>query len=571
VWFCFVTVLGERWWQLRGWPVNGFLQLDPLVALGTAITTGTVYRGLIWAVATLVLTVFLGRFFCGWICPFGTLHQAVGWLGRLRAPLGERVRRNVYRRAQRIKYYLLLALLAMAAWQLPHPQSLILQTALQTGLLDPIPLMHRTMDLVLLPVASALAPDAAAARYYEGAWLIGAVFLVALLANLAIPRFYCRFVCPLGALFGFLAGLNVWRIAKTTPSCSNCKLCARDCEGACAPEGRIRLSECLMCVNCLDSCDDDLLTFRAEASAAGEIGGPDISRRGFMASLAAGLAAGPMLNLHGATGGNWSSGLVRPPGSLAEPDFLSRCIRCGQCMKICPTNIIHPTLLQAGVEGVWTPALNFRIGASGCDPNCIACGHICPTAAIRPLTVDEKKGRGEFADRGPMRLGLAFVDRERCLPWSMDVPCIVCQEVCPVTPKAIRTQETYQTVRGGIPAVVAPDGRMLQLPSAVPREGEFASGDFYAWRPDTQQRARIEGHTVNTLTLPEGAGWRTTGEAASAIDIQVRLQQPSVNPRLCTGCGVCEHACPVGGLRAIRVSAENESRDPLHAVLAETS
>ena len=39
LWFCVVTTLGERWWQLRGWPVNWLLQLDPLVALGTLLTT----------------------------------------------------------------------------------------------------------------------------------------------------------------------------------------------------------------------------------------------------------------------------------------------------------------------------------------------------------------------------------------------------------------------------------------------------------------------------------------------------------------------------------------------------
>ena len=86
LWFCAVTTLGDAWWQLRGWPVNWFLELDPLVGLTTLLTTGTLYAGLLWGVATIALTVLLGRFFCGWICPFGTLHQAVGWLGRRRKP-----------------------------------------------------------------------------------------------------------------------------------------------------------------------------------------------------------------------------------------------------------------------------------------------------------------------------------------------------------------------------------------------------------------------------------------------------------------------------------------------------
>ncbi|MGD8899997.1 MAG: 4Fe-4S binding protein, partial [Desulfobacterales bacterium] len=81
-WFCFATTLGERWFQLRGWPVNWIIQLDPLVGLGTLLTTRTLYAGLLWGLATVVLTILLGRFFCGWLCPFGTIHQFVGYLAR---------------------------------------------------------------------------------------------------------------------------------------------------------------------------------------------------------------------------------------------------------------------------------------------------------------------------------------------------------------------------------------------------------------------------------------------------------------------------------------------------------
>ena len=83
-WFCVVTTVGDRWWQLRGWPVNWLLQLDPLVALGTLLTTRTIYAGLIWALATVVLTILLGRFFCGFACPLGTINQATGLPNTLR-------------------------------------------------------------------------------------------------------------------------------------------------------------------------------------------------------------------------------------------------------------------------------------------------------------------------------------------------------------------------------------------------------------------------------------------------------------------------------------------------------
>jgi ferredoxin len=75
------------------------------------------------------------------------------------------------------------------------------------------------------------------------------------------------------------------------------------------------------------------------------------------------------------------------------------------------------------------------------------CGDVCPSGAIRPLTPDEK---GWTRPEGyGVRIGTAFVDRGRCLPWGMDTPCIVCQEVCPTTPKAIRLEEVVVQARDG--------------------------------------------------------------------------------------------------------------------------
>ena len=478
LWFTLVNTLGEAWWQLRGWPVNWLLQLDPLAALATLLSTRTVYRGLLWALLTVALTLAFGRVFCGWICPLGTLQQACGYLAHRKLKTAERLKLSRYHPAQKVKYYLLAVVLGMAAWGLLGPQS---GASVQTGLLDPISLVHRTMNLVLLPLAGGVhAVGPVAARGFDGAWLIGLVFAVILGLTLMVPRFYCRFICPLGALLGLLSRWSIWRIGQHAEHCTACLSCGKDCEGACAPEGKIRVPECLMCMNCFHGCRDDLIGYKAAPSQAGEILSPDVSRRGFLLALGAGAVAVPVARLDRALGVNWNAQLLRPPGALAEEDFLARCIKCGQCMKVCPTNIIQPALGQAGLEGLWTPVLNYRIGSSGCELNCVACGHLCPTAAIRPLNIEEKRGLGVHAAQGPVRIGLAFIDRNRCLPWAYDKPCIVCQEVCPVSPKAI----------------------------------------------------------------------------------QVREMKPHIDAELCIGCGVCEHECPVSGLKAVRVTAENESRHP---------
>jgi formate hydrogenlyase subunit 6/NADH:ubiquinone oxidoreductase subunit I len=280
-----------------------------------------------------------------------------------------------------------------------------------------------------------------------------------------------------------------------------------------------------------------------------------------------------MIRLGGQLETNWNPSVIRPPGALHEEDFLARCIKCGQCMRLCPTNIIQPAALEAGVEGLWTPILNFRIGTSGCQLNCVACGHICPTAAIRPLSLDEKLGRNAYAPLGPIRLGTAFVDRGRCLPWAMDKPCIVCQENCPVSPKAIFVQEIFNTVRGGVVAVQQADTLTLQLTGTLPlsphKPDQFASGDYYLYAPAApdQPRRRIASHTDRSLTITAEQPWSVPPLPGSSVQIQVRLQRPQVDLQRCIGCGVCEHECPVSGQRAIRVSAENETRSNKHSLL----
>ncbi len=621
LWFCIVSTLGEQWWQLRGWPVNWLIQLDPLVGLGTLLATGTIYAGLLWGLLTVVLTILLGRFFCGWLCPFGTLHQAVGWLANLGRRASWRIAANRYRRSQGVKYTLLLFLLGATTGTLisrllnvpiqsPYlaaaivvallllgvgalrlrtistgvaivaigwvilglftDDSRLLAASLQTGLLDPIPLFFRSVNLTLLPLVDGrLVSISAASRIYPGAFAMGTIFWAAVFLNLAVPRFYCRFVCPLGALFGLLGKNALWRVGQKADGCTACGDCDRYCEGGCEPSAVIRTPECVLCMNCLADCRHDVMGYHLHASAAGEVAVPDISKRELVAVLAAGLTAVPLARLAGMTGEAWNPAVIRPPGSLPEEVFLQRCIKCGQCMRVCPTNVIHPAGLQAGIEGIWTPMLNFRMGTSGCQHGCIACGNLCPTAAIRPISIDERLGKGSFEPKGPMRIGMAFVDRGRCLPWAMDRPCIVCQENCPVSPKAIFTRIEFRPVRlDSDLRLRSLKGNRLTFDGPALPSDRFATGDYFVsinGNPGMPP-VRIADIGPGGLTL-EGHSFTANAAGADRINLLVRLQLPYVDPAQCIGCGICEHECPVKGRRAIRVTAENETRERRHRLL----
>ena len=96
------------------YPVRAFLETDPLVAIANALATGALYRGLLWSLAILIPTLFLGRFFCGWICPLGTLNHLAGNIRSARKSGRQRIASNRYKPWQTFKYYLLFALLVTA-------------------------------------------------------------------------------------------------------------------------------------------------------------------------------------------------------------------------------------------------------------------------------------------------------------------------------------------------------------------------------------------------------------------------------------------------------------------------
>jgi ferredoxin len=623
IWFSLAATLGDAWWQLSGWPVNWFQELDPLLALASLLSSGTLYGNLWWALVTLGLTLLLGRFFCGWVCPFGALHHFIGWLGQRGLRGKAKIAAHRPHPAQALKYYILLFMLSAASGGLlarllnsqwpDHRLSLVLLLAglaaliilvlwslaksspkrllalavwaalwllaswllfsprgigasMQSGLLDPISLLHRSVNLVLLPlVEPAGLGISGQVRWFQGAWLIGLIFITALLLNLMRPRFYCRFICPLGALLGVLARLAPLRMGKARHPCSDCRLCETACQGACAPPDEISPGECHLCLNCRQVCPDRVMGYGPAPSASGEMRGLDLNRRRLVLTLFGGLATAPLLRLGGAAAARPDP--LRPPGSLPEAEFLARCTKCGQCMRICPSGVIQPALNEAGLEGFWTPVMDFRMSQGGCLKDCVGCGHLCPTAAIRPLSLAERRGQGEFAQTGPVRIGTAFIKRGRCLPWAMDRPCIVCQEMCPVSPKAITTVEEYRVLGGASYKVLSFDSPLLRLKGGAFNPGGLAGGDYFLGQPGKALRAVIGDNGPDWLKLarlPDSMGLGPEQE----VQILVRLQKPRVDPARCIGCGACEHACPVSASPAIAVSPENASRSRKGALLA---
>lgn len=419
-------------WPERS-PGDLLFQLDPvttgLAQLGSwAWTSAAIFVGLL-----LLFTVLVGRVFCGWACPLGTLSDLVDWVvGRAPRLLSLR----------RVKYYLLLIFVVLAAGGVALAWAL-----------DPLSWASRILD--------ALGP-----RQLELGVVVGVTMIFLLVLVAFGRRAFCRLLCPLGALLAVLSRFALFRREVDEERCTGCDTCVDHCRMAAIGQELSHLrSECVHCRECDAGCEASAVRFSYLRPTRPDL--PELSRRGTLVALAGGTAA--VLLRIGVAPARTGRTLLRPPGSVDEETFVDLCIRCGACMRVCPPGILMPARLAGGLLALESPVPVFRRG--GCLHDCNSCGQVCPTGAISPLPLSEKRR---------FRIGEARIDEQRCLPHAHKAPCVVCLSVCPF--------EAIHLTRGK---------------------------DKTAW-----------------------------GELMPLV---------RVDAEKCTGCGLCEAACPLPGRAAIEV------------------
>jgi MauM/NapG family ferredoxin protein len=335
----------------------------------------------------------------------------------------------------------------------------------------------------LLPV------DPLAAR---APWLMAGVLVGVLMLNLAAPRFWCRYLCPLGALLGVLARFALVQ-RRVGEDCKSCGLCARACPTGTIQEQRGYASdaaECTLCMDCQPACPRQAIGFKGNDLRQSLLRREyDPSRREALLALGGSLAGAWLV------GQPWAAGsgvqVLQPPGG-AQNNLLEKCIRCGACVRACPTGALQPALLEAGLEGVWSPQFIPRLGY--CDYACNACGTVCPVEAIPRLSL---------ADKRRQVIGVAEIDRQRCLAWSGQSACIICEEMCPVPDKAISLENTSVTSPGG-------ESIIMQTPAVHPRR--CIGCGICEYKCPVEGAAAIRVYPAGEFTRGMGAGEQQHGE-----------------------------------------------------------
>lgn len=514
-------------YRLPDWlPADIYLRLDPLLGLSAIVAGRAWVPRAIWGLALLVATALVGRFFCSYVCPLGAILDFLDPL------LFRRLTRRTLDAdvsLRNVKYVVLIVFLAAA-----------LAGSSLVYLLDPIALLTRTYTLALFPPfvglvnlgLDAVRPVAEALRWMDIATLSYAqpVFYMSLVTFLIFagiialgrlaPRFWCRYLCPLGALLSLVSPLGRLR-REVGPECPACGACQKACPmGAAVDEGGTRVTECIQCRTCVAACPEDLIKFPASPRTLPErvSSRPDLSRRGFLYSVAGGVGAGFAVQQSPFAPLQNKQQLIRPPGALPEGDFLATCIRCGECMKSCLTNTLQPTLWEGGLAGLWTPKLDLRFAA--CEQECNVCGKVCPTQAIRSLDLEEKTHA---------KVGTAILKKEMCLVWAQDKLCLICDEICPYDAIVFRTIDGYRRpfviasrcngcgyceqrcpVEGDSAIVVVPIGQIRLRTESYVAEAKKMQLDFKPHPGDDQFILKSEGLRVQPErrddTRPQPAG-----------------------------------------------------------------
>jgi MauM/NapG family ferredoxin protein len=416
--------------------VEIFFHFDPLIAITAFIASRTLVFSFGLAAVTIIVTLVLGRVACGWVCPMGSIQQFFSSLfkkTKLLNPKKAGSPNTVW------KYYILVLILSGSLLSLNL-----------TGLLDPLSLLYRSFAVSILPALSHVFSNVISLFYQAGlygagdslvqffetvdvnavfvqSFFLGVLFFGILLLNASRERFWCRTLCPLGAFLGILARWNILKLKIDQDKCIKCNLCTIHCQTGATPypEEEWKSAECIYCFTCGAICPTSAIDFHIGFKPE-RIQAINLSRRKVLLGSFLGILAIPFFRV-GPSRTRASEKLIRPPGALPEEKFLQKCVKCGECMKVCPTNGLQPAKTEAGPEGIWTPVLIPKIGY--CEYYCSLCSQVCPTGAIRELRVPEKT---------QVKIGSSWINKNRCIPWKFGDPCIVCEEHCPVSPKAIK-------------------------------------------------------------------------------------------------------------------------------------
>ena len=382
----------------------------------------------------LLLTILFGRVYCSTICPLGTLQDISSYSS-------QRLRPKRFHEPLEKHAWIHLAFLAVIVFPA------LFGSVLAVTILDPFSnfgrmagTLGRPIIILMNNVLSTLLQSLKSYELYpvevKSVTLLAIMFpaLFLLLVgwmSFQHGRLFCNSICPVGSLLRIVSKFSFFQVAIDADHCKGCQLCQRVCKSGCIDRKKktVDFSRCVLCFNCLTACPSDGLRIVSPARRMHTtVSVLDTSRRSFLAGSSL-LLAGPGIVTDStrvavpkkeSTIAERRNHPVSPPGSLSIKHFTQSCTACQVCVSSCPSQVLQPSFLEYGLEGILQPRMDFT--ASYCNFECTVCTEVCPSGAIRKFTIDEKKAS---------QAGRVVFVKENCVVYTENTDCGACTEHCP--------------------------------------------------------------------------------------------------------------------------------------------
>ncbi len=421
-------------------------------------------------VAVLVLTLLLGRIYCSVICPLGVTQDIFAWIGKWK----------IFRKNKKSKHANKYSYSKPKTWL--RVSSLALFVVMFVAgfntlalLLAPYSTYGRMVVSFLKPLYidanNVLAQMSEANGNYDFYYVepykvalipaitAGIAALILLVLAFRNGRTYCNTICPVGTMLGYVSKFSLFKIKIDENKCSHCGLCAKNCKAACiairkGEVSKIDYSRCVVCGNCESACVKGAIKLTAKnpkyatpvqdtqdkgvtpspakeetsqntTVPAQETG--NVSRRSFFAIAGTAIAGASLIAQDKTTDGGLAvikekkrparRKPITPPGSLSARNFQQRCTACQLCIANCPNGVLSPS---SDLDHLMQPEMWYDKGY--CRPECTRCSEVCPTGAIRPITIEKKQAT---------QIGHAVWLKQYCVPFTDKQTCGNCATHCP--------------------------------------------------------------------------------------------------------------------------------------------
>lgn len=389
----------------------------------------------------LLLTIIFGRVYCSTICPLGILQDIVSFIKR---KIGIK-EKYLFRKADnQLRYSILLAAVLMA----------VAGSYFLVYLLDPFSIFGRIITAFVRPVFIGLNNTTVMVLesfdYYSlkpvefSGWVLFPTFIALLFLALVVyltiknGRLYCNTVCPVGTFLGFLAKFSLFRLSVEQISCTKCGVCEIKCKSSCidSEKQHIDFTRCVGCFNCLNVCPTEAIEWKFNSVYNTKLTQPvSFEKRNFLVSVSAYLLGASSLGFLQKNIEVYKKNEITvirkngisPPGSNSIEEFNEKCTACNLCVSVCSTQVLQPSFLEFGFLNMLHPRMNNKYGF--CNYKCTECLDICPTGALNPMPVEDKK---------LTQIGKAKFIKDNCVVYTQKTDCGACAEHCPT--KAVRME-----------------------------------------------------------------------------------------------------------------------------------